>query len=162
MAEENFLLGVSQLGATFMGFVAIFLIFVRQDGRFTPADALRIRALIYTSLLVVAGGLLPVMMFFLLGGDLAWRAAAATMLVIGSAITVDVARSQLKLSKEDLRELVVLHAVVTYALAFVALALSVVVVLGYGSGGVLYTTALMLTVASVMITFITLAFKNLF
>lgn len=162
MAEEEFLIGVSQLGATFAGFVAIFLIFVRRDGRFSSADALRIRALIYTSLLVMVVGLIPVAMSFVVGESELWRTSAYLALAVGCLALVDVGRCHAAMSKEDRREIVLLHALVTYGLGFGAAALVAALALGFGSGSALYVTALMLTVANVVTTFITLSFKNLF
>jgi hypothetical protein len=161
MAEEGFLIGVSQLGATFAGFVAIFLIFVRQDGRFSPADALRIRALIYTSLLVVVVGLIPLALNFLVEASQLWRASGAAALAVGTPVIIDVARSHLAMKVEDRREIVMAHAVVTYGLAIASAALVAALALGFGDSG-LYVLALLLTLISVAVTFLTLSFKNLF
>lgn len=40
---------LTELGAAFAGFVAIFLIFARRERRFSPADSLRIRSIILAS-----------------------------------------------------------------------------------------------------------------
>lgn len=162
LAEEAILIGLSQLGATFAGFVAIFLIFVRKDGRFSPADALRIRALIYTSLLVVLTGLIPLAMSFVVDASALWRASGALALGVGALSIVDVARCHAAMTKEDRREIVLIHAVVTYGLAFTATALVAALALGLVAGSGPYVIALMLTVANVVTTFITLSFKNLF
>jgi len=163
MAEEGFLIGVSQLGAAFAGFVAIFLIFVRkEDGRFSPADALRIRALIYTSLLVVVVGLIPVALSFVVDDSDLWRTSATLALLVGAIAIVDVARCHAAMSKQDRREIVALHAVVTYGLSFASAGLVAGLALGFNAGSAWYVIALMLTVLSVVTTFITLSFKNLF
>ena len=162
MPEEALLIGLSQIGATFAGFVAIFLIFVRRDGRFSPADALRIRALIYTSLLVILTSLIPVMMTFVVGEDVLWQRSAQLALAIGVMSIVDVARAHAAMTKADVADIVLLHAVITYGLAFAAAALVAILAFGLAAGSALYLIAVMLTLVSVVVTFITLAFKNLF
>ena len=162
MAEEGFLIGVAQLGATFVGFVAIFLIFVRKDGRFSPAEALRIRALIYTSLLVVLTSLIPVMMSFVVSEGALWQISAQLALLLGLISIADVVRAHLAMTKADRAELVLLHAVITYGLALAATALVAALAFGLAAGSAPYVLAVMLTLVSVATTFITLAFKNLF
>jgi hypothetical protein len=52
----------AELGAAFAGFIAIFLIFARREGRFSPADSLRIRSIILASFSVVFTALAPLVL----------------------------------------------------------------------------------------------------
>ena len=162
MPEETLLIGMSQLGATFAGFVAIFLIFIRKDGRFPAAEALRIRALIYTSLLVVVTGVAPVGMAFVVGSDDVWQVSALIALGFGLLSIAHIMRRHAAMTKEERREIVVLHATVTYGLAMAAAAIVAALGFGWIAGSGWYVVAVMLTLLNVIVTFITLAFKNLF
>ena len=52
----------AQLGAAFAGFIAIFLIFARREGRFSAADSLRIRSIILASFSAVFFSLVPLVL----------------------------------------------------------------------------------------------------
>jgi hypothetical protein len=162
MPEEGFLIGLSQLGATFTGFVTIFLVFVRQEERFSPADAFRIRALIYNSLVVVIYALVPLTLSFVVSPSVLWRASAGLSFFAGLPFFFDSLRSHLAMTKEDRRQIVLPHTISSYGLIFVAGALVAALALGYGHGSGFYVVALMLIFLSVLTTFVVLAFKNLF
>ena len=161
MIEEGVLLGISQIGATFAGFIAIFLIFARRDGRFSPADGLRIRALIYASLLIVIGALLPLLLHAYGAAEAQlWRGSAALYFAAGVPASIDAARRHLSMTQQDRREVGLLHSVVSWGLNLVVVAILGSLVLGYGSVGN-YVLALVLTIAIVMANFVTLSLKNL-
>ena len=45
MPEQPLLLGISQLGAFFAGFISIFMAFTQSNGKFSALDAVRVRAI---------------------------------------------------------------------------------------------------------------------
>ncbi len=54
---------IAELGVAFAGFLAVFLIFARRDGRFSPADSVRVRAIIAASFTSIFMALLPLCVF---------------------------------------------------------------------------------------------------
>ena len=75
---------IAELGVAFAGFLAIFLIFARREGRFSPADSLRVRSIIVSSLAAVFLALAPLAMsLYGWQGAVLWRAASGLVLVIG-------------------------------------------------------------------------------
>ena len=62
MREEATLIGISQLGAVFAGFIAIFMVFTQANGKFSPVDALRARIIIFSSFVLVLAALLPLVL----------------------------------------------------------------------------------------------------
>ena len=75
---------IAELGVAFAGFVSIFLIFARAEGRFSPADSLRVRSIILASMSAVFMALLPLVLIHagVTDGSL-WRSASLAALVIG-------------------------------------------------------------------------------
>lgn len=108
---------LAELGAAFAGFIAIFLIFARREGRFTPADSLRIRSIIVASFAAVFLSLVPLILeqAGLSGGDL-WRVTSAIAVVGGILAGGLVARKHVSLALEDRADVGALHSVVTWGL----------------------------------------------
>ena len=76
---------LAELGIAFAGFLAVFLIFARREGRFSPADSLRVRSIIVSSLSAVFLALLPLALnLYGLEGIALWRDAPGLRLVLVS------------------------------------------------------------------------------
>jgi len=71
---------IAELGIGFAGFLAIFLIFVRSEGRFSPADSVRVRVIILSSFITIFMALLPLLLML---SDVAtstmWRRQASSI-----------------------------------------------------------------------------------
>ena len=161
MKEEALLIGLSQLGGVFAGFIAIFTVFARKDGRLSPADSLRVRSIIYASFIVVLGSLLPLLLSsFGVSDPALWKISAAVFLVLAIPAPVDVARHQLALSRQDRRQVGTVHQVVSWGLSATVTLLLGSIALSHGGAGY-YVLALMLTVAIATSNFVTIALQKL-
>jgi hypothetical protein len=79
---ENKLSLFAELGLGYAGFLAIFLIFTRQQEHFSAADSLRVRAIILASFTVVLASLLPlVVVEFVASSQILWRIVGGVMLI---------------------------------------------------------------------------------
>jgi hypothetical protein len=112
---------IAELGIAFAGFLAIFLIFARREGRFSPADSLRVRSIIVSSLSAVFLALLP-LAIHLYGMEDArlWRTSSIVALTVGVLMSVHVGRKQYALPPEDRAEVGFLHSNVAWGLVLVS------------------------------------------
>jgi hypothetical protein len=111
----------AELGAAFAGFIAIFLIFARREGRFSPADSLRIESIVLASFSVVFYSLIPLVLARAVSDEaMLWRAASLVALVSGLLEGSVVARRQLALSPEERATVGAGHSLVTWGLFGVA------------------------------------------
>ncbi len=93
---------IAELGVGFIGFVAIFLIFARREGRFSPYDSLRVRLIITTSLVAVFMALLPlVLALTVLSPATIWRGSSLAFVAVTVSISAVIARIQLALPPEE-------------------------------------------------------------
>lgn len=155
---------LAELGAAFAGFIAIFLIFARREGRFSPADSLRIESIILASFAAVFFSLFPLVLYHSGFPDgTTWRVASAVALLAGLAAGGVVARRHLALSPEDRAEVGVWHAVVTWSLftlAAVFLASNLFAVF-HDPTAWPYLATLVCVLAIAAANFVTIAFQRL-
>lgn len=111
----------AELGAAFAGFIAIFLIFARREGRFSAADSLRIRSIILASFSAVFLSLVPLVLHHAGISDVAlWRVASMVAIVGGLMAGGVVARKHFALSQEDRADVGMIHSVITWGLFAIA------------------------------------------
>ncbi len=150
MPEESVLIGLSQLGAVFAGFIAIFTAFVQRDGRFSPVESLRARSMLYASFLTVLASLLPLLLsaFGVMGNDV-WRFSAVLFLVLGIGAPIDAARHNLALKGSERRGVGRVHFFITWGLTVATIGVLGQIALGYGDAGhYLLCLAMMLCIAA--------------
>ena len=155
MQHETILIGISQLGAVFAGFIAIFTAFTKQDGRLSPAESLRVRSMLYASFLTVLGALWPLVVsaYGITDPDL-WRRSAMLFLLTGLFAIADAARHNLSLEGSQRAKVGKIHFFVSWGLVAAAVTLVALTALGYGSAGH-YLLALLLTLAVAISNFVT-------
>ena len=154
----------AELGAAFAGFIAIFLIFARREGRFSPADSLRVRSIILASFSTVFIALLPLILHQAgLSGAELWRTASALALSGGLIAGGVVARKHLALAPEDRADVGRLHSFVTWGLFTIGAILLAWNALGLGAGGSAwpYLASLACSLGVAATNFVTIAFQRL-
>ena len=163
MPEEAILIGLSQLGAVFAGFIAIFMVFTQANGKFSPVDALRVRIIIYTSFLSVLAALIPIVLH---GLDIApawlWRLATTIYLLLSGSINFDILRSQRALGKVETpdrttRTFQLIGRILNLAMFIVG----ALILAGIGQGG-LYIVMLFISLTTAGVTFVSFAMQRLF
>ena len=121
MDASNELALFAELGAAFAGFVAIFLIFARREGRFSPADSLRIESIILASFSSVFFSLVPLVLGSAgVSNTALWRASSLIALAVGLVTGGLVAVKQVRLSPEDQAEVSLEHSVITWGFFAIA------------------------------------------
>lgn len=161
MIEQSFLIGLSQLALIFTGFVAIFLIYVRGDGRFSPADSLRIASMIFTGIGLLFAALSPIMFWSLgLAEFQVWQYSALLQVLVGGPTSLFMARRHLKMTAEDRAEVGLIHSAITWSMQLAVSAIFISIALGFGGGG-LYIVACMIILALSAINFVTITLQKL-
>jgi hypothetical protein len=159
-AEELSL--IAEIGVGFAGFLSIFLIFARRDGRFSPADGVRVRAILLSSFGVIFSALLPlILVHSAMATATVWRVSSLFFLLGSLAMLGQ--RLRVRLSKEDLAQVGQLNRVVSWGLSVLSMLL--VASNGFGLLGepaaLPYLAALALTLGVATSSFVTLAFQKL-
>lgn len=164
MEATNELTLFAELGAAFAGFIAIFLIFARREGRFSPADSLRIESIILASFSAVFYSLIPLVLVHAGLADAGlWRVASMVALAAGLLQGAIVARKQIALSTEDRGAVGGAHSLITWTLFGVAAAFFSWNAIGRGTGPAAwpYLAALVCVLAIAAMNFVTIAFQRL-
>lgn len=155
---------LAELGAAFAGFIAIFLIFARREGRFSPADSLRIRSIILASFSTVFLSLVPLILqqAGLSGGEL-WRVTSAIALVGGVLAGGLVALKHASLEPADRVDVGAVHSVITWGLFALATILLISNLLWLFSppSAWRYLAALACALGIAATNFVTIAFQRL-
>ncbi|WP_420434144.1 hypothetical protein [Hyphobacterium sp.] len=160
MEHENLLIGISQLGAVFAGFLAIVLVFVSKDGRLTPPRGLRARAILHSSFLVIFGALLPLVLLALqLEAGRIWQWSAMILLPVGALMVGEGIWHHLRMSPEDRRIAGLLPTFAPWTFSALGMVSIFALALGYGAGG-LFILALIFALASATISFMALALED--
>jgi hypothetical protein len=161
MREEELLLGISQLGAVFAGFVSIFLVFAKKDGRFSPADSLRVRSIIHSGFSVVFGALVPFIFWsYEFGERQIWLYSAIVFVFAGGLVSSDIARNMLAIKGDSRKDLRGGSTFAAWSLGVIAFVLAVSIIAGY-AGAANYILALIAILAIAMINFVTIALRRL-
>jgi hypothetical protein len=108
---------IAELGLGFAGFLAVFLIFARREGRFSPADSVRVRAIIQSSFITIFMALLPLLATLSELETVAlWRLSSLVHLAVSAVGGVVVGRRQLALAPGDRVEVGLLNNLVAWGL----------------------------------------------
>jgi len=154
---------IAELGVGFAGFVAIFLIFARRDGRFSPADSLRVRSIITASFQTVFASLLPLALsLYGLSGPQLWRIASLLAIAAAVPVVLHIARLHLSLAPQDRAEVGLAHSYIAWGLSAVSVVLFIANAAGSlgGPGAALYVSALIGLLGIATSNFVTIAFSS--
>jgi len=154
----------AELGAAFAGFIAIFLIFARREGRFSPADSLRIESIVFASFGAVFFSLVPLVLGSAgFAADRLWQASSLIALGAGLVVGGLVAVKQVRLSPEDQAEVGLLHSLITWGLFAVAGVLFALNAFGWAGepSAWPYLTSLFCALGIAAMNFVTIALHRL-
>jgi len=155
---------IAELGLGFAGFLAIFLIFARRESRFSPADGIRVRGIVYASFVAIFMALLPLLLMQVELGEITmWRASSVVFLLVGIFVCASIGRAQLSASADERAGVGFLNNVVTWGISALALALlGTNAVGGFGEPSAPpYLTALVLSLGVATSNFVTIAIQRL-
>ena len=155
---------IAELGVGFAGFLAIFLVFARREGKFSPADGLRVRVILEVSFLTIFLALLPLVLALSeLQPTTVWKGSSLIQVGVALYLSVAIGRRQVALRPEDRAELGLASRIGGWGLGGSALLLGVAnagEIFGAPSG-LLYVAALACYLGIASTNFLTLAFQRL-
>jgi uncharacterized membrane protein YhaH (DUF805 family) len=164
LAGRDELALIAELGAAYAGFLAIFLIFARREGRFSPSDGLAVRSMILGSFSTIFLALVPLAIgTFGIAEQIVWRASSTFGLLVLLSVGANISLASRRLSPEDRTELGSTAPMVAWALtALIAILFlsNVFAVLGPPSAG-LHIAALVALLGITTLNFADIAFKRL-
>lgn len=121
MPHESLLIGLSQIGAVFAGFMALFIALAQRDGRLDPVSALRARSILHTSVMTIVISLLPLVLTAAeFEVTLALRVSAGMGAVTGLALSFEGARHQSQLTSEQKKSTGLMFNLITWGLTGIA------------------------------------------
>lgn len=155
---------IAELGAAFAGFLAIFLIFAKREGRFSPVDSLAVRSMILSSFSTIFIALVPLALAVLeFSEPVVWRSSSGFGLLVLSLVAVNMGLSQRRIppsSRTDLNSALVIAVWLMASTVAALFAANVFAVFGTPSAG-LHISALVVMLAVTALNFSDIAFKRL-
>lgn len=95
---------IAEIAATYLGFIAVFIVFSRDDGRFAESDKHFVQGLVITSTSVIAFALMPRVLVQFVAEQEAWSLSLNVVIGLGSLITVFQAWSQFMMAEEEAKK----------------------------------------------------------
>jgi hypothetical protein len=155
---------IAELGAAFAGFLAIFLIFAKREGRFSPVDSLAVRSMILSSFSTIFIALVPLALALLgFSEPVVWRASSGFGLLAFALVGLNMGLAQRRIPADDRGDLsrgLVIGAWLMGSVAAVLLVANVSAVFAPSSAG-LHIAALVVLLAITALNFSDIAFKRL-
>ncbi len=156
---------IAEVGAAFIGFVAILTVLSGRDGRLAATDRLRVQGIMVTSVVATLCALLPFSLHELgLTGSLIWRtsSACAMLAIVAGAVAQRRTERHANRAGESWFRDMATAVVISWSCAVVAIlafGLNMLGVLGAPSSG-LYVLGLLLCLAVGATTFLSFVFHR--
>ncbi len=164
MSGHDELILMAELGAAFAGFLAIFLIFARREGRFSPTDSLAVRSMILGSFSTLFLALAPLALAALDTPEVVvWRVSGALGFLVFISVSASMALAHRRIPRDaraDLNPRLVIAAWLLASLAMVLFLANLAGQFGGPSAG-LHISALVVLLGITAINFSDIAFKRL-
>lgn len=150
----------AEVSAALVGFVALFLVLVRGDERFSPEDALRIRVLILVGFTVIAMALLPIVIAQNNLNEIAiWHSSSSIFLGVLALQAGYVAMRHFQLPISPRMNIPLWNLLIGWSFATISMLLLVgnIVSIDWFTPSFAYTAALLLTLGAGATNFFTIA-----
>lgn len=95
---------IAEIAATYLGFIAVFIVFSRDDGRFADSDKHFIQGLVITSTAVIAFALMPRVLVQFFPEPDTWSLSLNVVMVLGTLMTIFQAWSQFMMAEEEAKK----------------------------------------------------------
>ena len=154
----------SEIGVGLVGLIAIFLVLLGRDNRFSPAESFHMRSLLGLAASVVSFALLPLILQLYIDDEQAvWRTASGITLGLALPVGAGMALLQRSLPSGERWGLGFTITLVLWALVTLGMALCVANVAGLAGGpsAAHHIAALGVMVIAALTNFLTVAFRKL-
>ena len=153
---------LAEISATLLGFVAVFIVLSRGDGRFAESDRHFIQALVQSSVFAVLLALIP-RALSLYGFDVSvWKIATIVAIIVGSGIMVLMARAQMSMSREEASKIHWGWHVSSWGMGFAAAGLLFLGLVQSAYAAAFYVSAASIMVVLALWSFVAVVFRRFF
>ena len=153
---------LAELAIALLGFIAVFTIFARQDGKFAASDKHFIQAMVLNCAGIAVLAVLPRVLWNLVEPDRVWAYCVGAGLIFGMAITFHIARDQIKMPKEEAKKVHFMWHMVGWSVGAGAFLFLVSPYLGFTSYLAGFTGAVSLLFVNAMWCFVAIVFRRFF
>ena len=153
---------LAELAIALLGFIAVFTIFARTDGKFADSDKHFIQAMVLNCAGISALAVLPRVLSHIVESERVWEICVATGLVLGTIIATHIARDQIRMSKEEAEKVHVMWHVVGWSLGTLAFAFLISPYFGWLSFLAAFMAAMSMLFFNAMWCFVAIVFRKFF
>jgi hypothetical protein len=153
---------VAEIAATYLGFIAVFIVFSRNDGRFAESDKHFIQGIVISSTSAIVFALLPRVLIQFFDAARVWDISVITALILGTIVTLYQAWSQFVMSAEESKKVHWSWHVPAWAFAALSFVLILAALLGMIPKIGAYTAATTSLLAVAIWCFIAIVFRKFF
>ena len=145
--DSALFMAFADLGAVFVGFIAIVLAAVNDDGKLSVVDALRARSILHSGLNVIVGGLAPLAANSY-GLDVieSLRLAALISFLMGFGLSIEGMIYNLRMDKADRKKAGYIHGALNWSFVLLSGVLLIAAITGIGNTQGHYILALSLMI----------------
>ena len=154
----------AEIGVALVGLIAIFLVLVGRDGRFSMAESFHVRSLLASGAAVVSMALLPLVLHLYIDSEpTLWRASSGISFGVGLPVCAGFALFQRRLPRSERWGLGFAFTLTVWALSLLGVALCAVNVAGLAGGpsAAHHIAALGVMIIAALANFLTLALRRL-
>ena len=153
---------IAEIAATYLGFIGVFIILSKDDGRFAESDKHFVQGLVVTATSAIIFALLPRVLGNFYPSELAWQYSLISFLIIGTVVSGYQAWSQFVMSEEEAKKVHWGWHFVGWAIAMFAMLQILAAVVGFlPTIGAYIGAVTCLSLVSVW-TFIAIVFRKFF
>ena len=153
---------LAELSIALLGFIAVFSVFARQDGKFSAADKHFVQAMVFDSVSVTGFAILANFLKAALEPAQLWFVCAVAFVIVGTLIMVFIAIDQAQMPKDESQKIHVLWHVGAWASALLAGLAVIAAIFGYWSYQLGFVAALCLIFANALYCFVAIVFRRFF
>jgi len=153
---------IAEISATFLGFIAVFLVLSDKEGRFYASDKHFVQALVLTAAYTIILALTPGALSFFMAGDVLWTLSLGIAAVLGVASAVFQARVQLQMTPEEAAKIHSGWHLAAWGISIIASLLIIAGLLGFADPVAMFIGTLSLGVFLALLLFIAVVFRKFF
>ena len=157
------LLGLlAELSIALLGFIAVFSVFSRRDGKFSAADKHFIQAMVLDSVTVTGFAITAHFLRLAIHPEQLWFVCATGFVIVGTFVVIFIAVDQAQMPKDESQTIHVLWHIGAWSWALVAAVCVFASYFGYWSYQAGFVAALCAIFANALFCFVAIVFRRFF
>ena len=153
---------LAQIGATLLGFVAVFLVIVNRSRKFGEADRHFLQALVLSGFFVIVMSLVPGALSYHMPVERVWEVSLAIGVIVGAAIAAFQLKIQLSMSKEEAARIHIAWHLIAWGMGTVILLFALAGLFDIANDEAMLLASLSLALVLCLWSFVSLVFRKFF